>query len=663
MKAFGNRFIRVTRRVSALLLALIVVLFISSCSDEGMKLCRVNLDTGSISRQLDAIVNTSEIDQDFLIYYKAIYKGTGTAYGDMSTESKYKLLGTEGILLSQGLWKIDVLLTNKIANTTPASEVEKSDLTNPLEGSTGDVFVNLNTNTFRVTIGQGSGTGSIWFTYSLRNVTNYNFDLSFFALRDTFERITIDGFELTHPNTEENDKFISGSNNKQKEYSLPTGIYYAVVTITNKTTSNVIFTDSIGFVIKKDVLTKLDGHYHHNTSNSSIINVSKNPGTDSSGSSTAEDIKEWGGNEFTDGGTYKIVEESYTFVCSEQSNRNKVLEDKTVTIDLNGNQIVNAYVKNAGGDSTTKTYFTVAQGSLLSLINHGGSPSIYGFNTQSTDIVSAQPQHLKALALPSFVVDSGTFIIGDDDDNNGHITITGCPAYVPVDDRHAAIEITEKGGSIKLDGGTSNQKGILIKDAVKCISSISSSDLSTLALGFNVNIELNNSSLYSSGYGKKKKDTIIDNNYGIYLNGQGKSGVITITLSGTDSYVNNQAFDSNIYPQIDTSTVYTISTSGSSDDFKGYGIRIDDFKGTINITLTNGAKINSADGYGIYLSNCDGSINIETQSGTSINGKTNAIYVDNESSGTVNLKYYGDITGGISIKNKTDFTKGKEYSV
>ena len=588
MKAFRNRFIRVTRRVSALLLALIVVLFISSCSDEGMKLCRVNLDTGSISRQLDAIVNTSEIDQDFLIYYKAIYKGTGTACGDMTTESKYKLLGTEGILLSQGIWKIDVLLTNKIANTNPASEVEKSDLTNPLEGSTGDVFVNLNTNTFRVTIGQGSGTGSIWFTYSLRNVTNYNFDLSFFALRDTFERITIDGFELTHPNTEENDKFISGSNNKQKEYSLPTGIYYAVVTITNKTTSDVIFTDSIGFVIKKDVLTKLDGHYHHNTSNSSIINVSKNPGTDSSGSLTTEDIKEWGGNEFTDGGTYKIVDDTYTFVCSEYSNRNKVLEDKDVVIDLNGKKLINIYDDNNGQNNRkSKTYFTVASGSSLKIINSVNSPSIYGFDPLSNS------KFLAATLYPSFIVDSGTLSLGSNISTNdiaasetkGSITVTGC---VPTSESDAntakaPISVTEKGGVINLYG---NGSGVTITETQKGIATITGSEVSNLAStnAFNLTINMSDSAINAKGEFTSKNKSFYVDNYGIYLDGFGKSGKIVINIG-------------------DANHSASITSTGAKGSYKNYGIYITNFVGEIEINISSGSTITASGGYAIYI-NC-----------------------------------------------------------
>ena len=72
----------------------------------------------------------------------------------MSESDAYISLPTEGILLSQELWEIKVILANKVDN--PDSTISVSDSYNYPNGSSGDIFINLNTSTIRISIG---GTG------------------------------------------------------------------------------------------------------------------------------------------------------------------------------------------------------------------------------------------------------------------------------------------------------------------------------------------------------------------------------------------------------------------------------------------------------------------------------------------------------------------------
>ena len=72
----------------------------------------------------------------------------------MSDTDPYIPLPSSGILLSQGLWEIKVILANKVDN--PDSTITVSDSSNYPNGSSGDIFINLNTSTIRISIG---GTG------------------------------------------------------------------------------------------------------------------------------------------------------------------------------------------------------------------------------------------------------------------------------------------------------------------------------------------------------------------------------------------------------------------------------------------------------------------------------------------------------------------------
>ena len=72
---------------------------------------------------------------------------------------------------------------------------------------------------------------------------------------------------------------------------------------------------------------------------------------------------------------------------------------------------------------------------------------------------------------------------------------------------------------------------------------------------------------------------------------------------------------------------YTIKTQKSTEG-SGACIRIDNFKGKIQIILEAGTTIDSKDGYGIYLKNCSGDIEITKKDKASIIGKTAAVYIN-----------------------------------
>ena len=135
IKTKGTTIFNAIRRASVIILALFVVLLISSCSPETMQLCRVGISTEDSTRNLTATI----IDPlaNYKIYYKCLYKGTGKSYCGMTNENEYRLLDSNGILLSQGLWEINVIFKSEYVGNTYSPTDIKSEIT----GTSGVIFM------------------------------------------------------------------------------------------------------------------------------------------------------------------------------------------------------------------------------------------------------------------------------------------------------------------------------------------------------------------------------------------------------------------------------------------------------------------------------------------------------------------------------------------
>ena len=96
------------KKVSGIILALLFIALLSSCSpvSDTLTLCRVSLDNPS-SRSLTASVDSLGTN----VYVKTIYKGTGERYTNLS-ESEYRKIPTEGIVVSQGLWEVQAIFSS-----------------------------------------------------------------------------------------------------------------------------------------------------------------------------------------------------------------------------------------------------------------------------------------------------------------------------------------------------------------------------------------------------------------------------------------------------------------------------------------------------------------------------------------------------------------------
>ena len=138
-KAFNN-----TR---VILLALFVALLFASCSPSSLTLCRVGIDNDKDSRTLSAVIDPLGSN----IYYRTIYKGSGEYYSSNFSTSYNRLTG-EGIIVSQGLWEVQVVFSNE--EKTAYTESEATSL---IHATSGDIFINLNTTSITVEIESGDG--------------------------------------------------------------------------------------------------------------------------------------------------------------------------------------------------------------------------------------------------------------------------------------------------------------------------------------------------------------------------------------------------------------------------------------------------------------------------------------------------------------------------
>ena len=140
------------RKVSGIILALLFIALLSSCSpvSDTLTLCRVSLDNPS-SRSLTATVDPLGTN----VYVKTKYKGTGERYTNLS-ESEYCKIPTEGIVVSQGLWEVQAIFSS---DGKPSTYTDKEAETLP-GGTSGDIFINLSTQSIPVKLKLDEGTGS-----------------------------------------------------------------------------------------------------------------------------------------------------------------------------------------------------------------------------------------------------------------------------------------------------------------------------------------------------------------------------------------------------------------------------------------------------------------------------------------------------------------------
>lgn len=587
--------------------ALIVLAALSSCTpnSDSPILCNVKLNMAEDSRSFDPISFSGSTDlSNCNLYYTAIYKGSGSSFG-----SENKKLYTGSILISQGLWCIDCEWYD--GDTKIAS------------GSTGDIWVNLNTSVLTIHIGASEGKGSAVLFYkvfcsdgSVKSV-DCAISLSKWNSNNQFEEVTRD---FTLEKGTSNDNFIIQNLNIN---DLDSGKYLLKIEVNDATDSELLFTDILGFVIKSDCITNINGKCFvkkGTSGNNKYIYWEEDPttptkdktipvgGSNQAQLDTAKSIK----NEHVylvnpDKSTGDSMSLGHTTTSTDSTNSNRIVtptEGTNFGINMQGTDVI-VTIGDSGVDTSKEntTIVELKNNVTMTLYNYA-SPSkdaTWGLVEACATGVFGEKYYRRYQCNTSLrggtlnVVGSSTSKNEINNISNGAIIFRGPVASDNVVDgingyyKQGAINIStdenSTGGNVVLDGNVNlvGETGISSWEVKGESSSINNT--------LNTNIQiLNGAKITAEG----KYNEIAE---GIYIKGNTQTGIISITL--------------------DDGSITTSSSSGTNKADES-GIRIDDFyNGTINITLKNGATIKSGVGSGLYFNNCQGTtinINIESDS-------------------------------------------------
>ena len=228
-----------------IVISIILIAVLSSCEVENnsMELCKVKLGYDS-SRSFSDTTFSSKLDNS-LLTYKATYMGKGQSYGSTLGYSSYP---TEGLVLSQGPWVIDCKWMK--GKTLIA------------EGTTREIWVNLNTKSLLVYLEENEGKGSLLLdSYKVKNT-----DSSVTAVSFAFEIRKWDSGQFSTLSPESTISYGTESDYiktcRLEADNLDAGQYILAVNVYNgdtQTSSNLLFTDVIGFTVREGHETKVSG--------------------------------------------------------------------------------------------------------------------------------------------------------------------------------------------------------------------------------------------------------------------------------------------------------------------------------------------------------------------------------------------------------------------
>ena len=550
--------------------------------------------------------------------------GKGQSYGSTLGYSSYP---TEGLVLSQGPWVIDCKWMK--GKTLIA------------EGTTREIWVNLNTKSLLVYLEENEGKGSLLLdSYKVKNT-----DSSVTAVSFAFEIRKWDSGQFSTLSPESTISYGTESDYiktcRLEADNLDAGQYILAVNVYNgdtQTSSNLLFTDVIGFTVREGHETKVSGEcevksgvkyieWEPNPSNPSstngnvvvAANGNENTGTTidlTTGAIQNETIYILQEDKKTDGtGTGKID------LGHQEGNitSNRILTpvpdpDTNVNafaIDMNGTDVTVSSPVAYDLPSKTVENTTIVQLNeriTMNLFNSSADSARWG--------VSKFPWLSTRTRIDANVkLNGGTLnVIGNGDSENiskGAIEFLGPTkddSITTAYQKQGAVNMEGVGGKVVLDGDVT-VKGLL------GISSFASGSTNSALTGDPIYVDITAiKSKIVAEAAKKLAGYQQETSYGIYLKCSGNGGTINIVLDGA-----------------------TITAKGSGENISESGIRIDDFSGNINITIKNGSTISSEVGNGLYFSKCTGEINITIDNtNNSITGGNSALKTSGSSGITIN---------------------------
>ncbi len=611
---------------------LMVVTVLSSCTanNTSQDLVSVRLDD-SESRRLSLQLTPKGVGS---MYYYPMYLGTGNHYpnntkskSEISEEDYLPYDDSKGIVLSQGLWEILCLYKNK-------NEVV-------LTGTTGPVWVNLNTSLFSVQFSDNS----LSITYSVTSEASKSIicEASIFSFENgNLSQTPVESFELPLTSktiTPEKTLKKSVFNYSRSDFNKA-GCFVLVLYVKDETDKPPLFTDVIGFVSRfgNDILIKGSCEIEEGSNGGSCIylpNISdptdpmsseyivatNNPDPKNKGEEALNKVT------IKDNTVYVINPDSGSKSMTLGHTNSNDEKSERIVIDPNGAEFG---INLKGTDVTLTTLSNIdrfSESSAIVVLKPNSNMTLYNYATVSKDatwafmeetriILSSEARRFEANTL----IKGGTLnIVG----NNSPSGISNAKVFFrgPVaTDSDTNLSLTEfdhttvKQGAINLysPGGVINLDGDVQLDAAVGISSWTTSKTnneytSTITGDLNCQITIQNGASIVAVGDMQQSSRLKDTAHGIYILGKKNN-----TNTGSIKIV------------LDNGHI-SASSSGSEE----CGIRIENFNGTIEIELKNGSSISSTEGTGIKLIGCPNII-ITKDSTSSISGGSYAFFSDNK---------------------------------
>lgn len=613
-----------------ILIGVISLLLLSCTQEHSITLCNVRLNTDEATRAFTPVTFNNNLSS-YTLYYSTSYLGTDSSYYGVETDQKYD--SNSGILLSQGRWSIDCVWKNKKGTVVA-------------KGSTGPIWVNLNTTSFLVYLDM-EGIGSADFEYVVNKasgdnntITDVKFNLSL-SKWDGEKLVSVDGIT-----TLDGEKGTEGNclrTYRDSFNDLEVGKYVLVIKTIDNTSSQtddfVLFTDVIGFIVKPEHKTIVVGSCEvikGTSGKHEYITWEPNPAEPTIGNvvPVGGDTKDSSGNTVTNGvlndpnlnlkdETVIVInkdtdaiknpnnDDKMSLGHTDENNRhsNRVITPPSGTaedpvnfgINLNGTDVVLSTL-NSGYSSESSAIISLPQYSEMTIYNNCATKREATWAKMETTPIGDRRYEANVM------LQGGTLnVVGPRTNSisNADVIFQG-PLHSDVDNyktiglneyhKQGSINVYSPGGSIILDGG------------VTLIGATGISSWATLKTAG------------STLSGKSNTNIVIKNGAKINATGDSHTQLLgsvdcSDTAYGIKLIGKSSTTDSSINITLDNGTINTNNIHKT--DKNEAGIYIENFAGAINITLINGSSITTS-GTAIKLVDCTGQITIQVENGCTI---------------------------------------------
>lgn len=604
---------------------MVVITVFPSCSadNSSLTLCNVSLDYEN-SRSFSELSLDSKLTNSNL-RYKAYYLGSGSSY--YGAKSDFVPYPEEGLILSQGLWKIDCRWMNGDIIVA--------------EGTTREIWINLNTTSILVYLEENKGKGSFSLgSYKVNctdhSVTSISYDISLCkynnGLFDSNIIFADSEIEISADSDIETDTETGCiSTLKLKKDDLDSGAYLLTIKVfngSNKTDANLLFTDVLGFMVKEGHETAVTGscevkkgtigknEYIYWEDDPSIPTGNKVEVGGGTTTGSTENRKNLNTEVIQDKTTYIVHETTSGSGAMDLDHSNESSGNRILTPTVAAGKTENNFAIDMKGTDVIVSSSEALENTTIIQLNNNITMNLFNSSSDSASWgVSNSSSWLKTRLDSNVKVNGGALnVIGAGDSqsvSNGPIVFVGPSkndSSTTFFQKQGAINFEGTGGKVILDGDVT-VNGLIGVSSIEAGSSNSTLTASPI----NIELKMVNSKITSEA-AKKLWGYQQETSYGIYLTCSYKKGSIEIVLDGA-----------------------TITAKGSGDNIDESGIRIDNFAGDINITLKNKSIISSEVGNGLYFNNCSGIITITMDdTANSITGGTCALNINNSSPVVVN---------------------------